>query len=59
MREAARERFCNPIISYLWHPDGTPFSDEDYGERDIGPPPPDDQERLIFLKADEEEKPED
>lgn len=59
MREAARERFSSPIISHLWHPDGTPFSDEEYRERGIDPPPPGEQEHLIILDADEEEHPED
>lgn len=59
MREAARERFSSPFMFYLWHPEGTSFSDEDYGKRDIDLLPPDDQECLIGLKVHEEEKPED
>ena len=48
-KEAARGRFSDPIISYMWHPDGTPFSDEEYRERGIEPPPPGEQEELIIL----------
>ncbi len=47
--EAARGRFSEPSISYLWHADGTPFSDEEYRERGIEPPPPGEQEELIIL----------
>ena len=48
--EAARGRFSSPIISHLWHPDGTPFTDEEYRERGIDPPPPGEQEELIILE---------
>ena len=49
-RAAARERFSSPIISHLWHADGTPFTDEEYRERGIEPPPPGEQEELIILE---------
>ena len=46
--EAARERFSSPMISNLWHPDGTPFTDEEYRERGLEPPPPGEQPTLII-----------
>ena len=49
-REAARGRFSEPFISYMWHADGTPFTDEEYRERGIDPPPPGEQEELIVLE---------
>ena len=47
-RQAAEERFTAPMISHLWHPDGTPFTDEEYVERGIEPPPPGEQPTLVI-----------
>ena len=47
--KAARGRFSDFHISYLWHADGTPFTDEEYRERGIDPPPPGEQKKLLLL----------
>ena len=49
-REAASGRFSSPMISYLWHPDGTPFNDEEYRERGIDPPPTGEQSALNIIE---------
>ena len=47
--EAARGRFSEPFISYLWHADGSPFTHEEYRERGIAPPAPGEQKELIVM----------
>ena len=49
-REAARGRFSEPFISYLWHADGTPYTDDEYRAMGIDPPAPGEQEELIILE---------
>ncbi len=48
-REATGERFTDNPFSYLWHADGTPYTDEEYLTRGIEPPTPGEQNALIIL----------
>ncbi|MDE0080032.1 MAG: hypothetical protein OXO50_21115 [Caldilineaceae bacterium] len=49
-REAARERFMSPMISHLWHPDGTPFTAEEYEERGVPVPHDIDEQPILNIR---------
>ncbi len=49
-RSAAGNRFLTPFAQRCWHPDGTPFSDQDY--RDCGMTPLTKQQKIIFARRD-------
>ena len=44
------ERFAEPFISRAWHPDGTPFTDEDYRRAGLDVPSP--EQKAAFARED-------